>query len=65
VAYSWGEKNIKKVTNYHKHNGASFKFCPWQNLAQRKKAKLKIIPIKKAFTLDMENLKNYFPKKQN
>jgi cysteine desulfurase / selenocysteine lyase len=58
VAYSWGEANIQEgdeiiVSEYEHHSN----FIPWQQLAIQKKAKLKIIPIKSDYTLDLEAYK--------
>ena len=55
VAYTWGEKNIKKgdeiiVSALEHHSN----LVPWQELCKRKKAKLKIIPLKDDYTLDMK-----------
>ncbi|MBI5754264.1 cysteine desulfurase [Candidatus Peregrinibacteria bacterium] len=55
VAYSWGETNIHKddeiiISAIEHHSN----LVPWQELCRRKKAKLKIIPIKNDLTLNME-----------
>jgi cysteine desulfurase / selenocysteine lyase len=55
VASTWGETNINEgdeiiVSQYEHHSN----FVPWQQLAIRKNAKLKMIPIKKDLTLDLE-----------
>ncbi|MFH1533621.1 MAG: cysteine desulfurase [Nitrospirota bacterium] len=55
VAYTWGEKNIKAqdeiiVSALEHHSN----LVPWQELCKRKKAKLKVIPLKNDYTLDMD-----------
>lgn len=55
VAYTWGETNIKKndeiiVSAIEHHSN----LVPWQQLCQKRQAKLKIIPIKKDLTLDLD-----------
>ena len=55
IAYTWGEKNIKKgdeiiVSALEHHSN----LVPWQELCKRKKAKLKVIPLKSDYTLDMD-----------
>ena len=64
VAYSWGETNIKKndeiiVSAIEHHSN----LVPWQQLCQRRQAKLKIIPIKKDLTLDMDQYSKFLSKK--
>jgi len=55
IAYTWGEQNIKEgdviITSQLEHHS---NLVPWQELAKRKKAKLKIIPMNQDFTLDLE-----------
>lgn len=58
VAKTWAEKNIKKdseiiISGLEHHSN----LIPWQEIAKKKKAKLKIIPVKKDFTLDMKTYK--------
>lgn len=64
VAYTWGEKNIKKddeiIISILEHHS---NFVPWQQLCERKKAHLKIIPIKKDLTLDISAYKKLLTKK--
>jgi len=64
VAYSWGNTFIKKgdeiILSVMEHHS---NLVPWQELASRKGAKLKIIPIKKDFTLDFEAYKKLLSKK--
>lgn len=55
VAYTWGEKNIKAndeiiVSALEHHSN----LVPWQELCKRKKAKLKVIPLKPDYTLDIQ-----------
>lgn len=55
VAYSWGEEHIKEddeiiISELEHHSN----FIPWQQLCNKKGAKLKVIPIKSDYTLDME-----------
>ncbi len=55
LAYTLGEKHIKKddeiiVSELEHHSN----LVPWQEVAKRKKAKLKVIPIKSDYTLDMD-----------
>jgi cysteine desulfurase / selenocysteine lyase len=55
VAYTWGEKNIKAndeiiVSALEHHSN----LVPWQELCKRKKAKLKVIPLKDDYTLDIQ-----------
>lgn len=57
VVYSWGEKNIKEgdeivVSQLEHHSN----FVPWQQLALRKKAILKIIPVGRDGVLDLSSL---------
>lgn len=58
IAYTWGEKNIKKgdeiIVSVLEHHS---NLIPWQELAKRKKAKLKIIPLNKDYTLDLNAYK--------
>ncbi len=59
VAYTWGEENIKEgdeiIVSILEHHS---NFVPWQQLAKRKNATLKIIPILSDYTLDMEAYKS-------
>ena len=53
VAYTWGEKNIEKddeiiVSAFEHHSN----LVPWQELAKRKNARLKTVPITKDFLFD-------------
>lgn len=57
VAYTWGEKNIKagdeilvSVAEHHSN------FVPWQQLARRKRAVFKIIPINSEGLITKENI---------
>lgn len=64
VAYSYAEGNIKKddeimVSSLEHHSN----LVPWQELARRKRAKLKIIPLKDDFDLDYEVFDNLLSKK--
>lgn len=64
VAYTWGETNIKKddeiiVSAIEHHSN----LVPWQELCRRKKAKLKIIQIKKDLTLDLTAYEKLLSKK--
>jgi len=66
VAYSFGNTFIKKndeiiVSALEHHSN----LVSWQELAKRKQAKLKIIPLKKDLTLDFEAYKKLFNKKRN
>ena len=64
VAYSWGNKFIKKgdeiILSVMEHHS---NLVPWQELAAKKGAKLKIIPLKKDFTLDFDAYKKLLSKK--
>lgn len=64
VAYSWGEENIREgdellVTLMEHHSN----MVPWQELARRKGAKLKVINVKSDGLLDLENLKELLNEK--
>lgn len=64
IAYSFGNSNINKndeiiVSALEHHSN----LVPWQELAKRKHAKLKIIPLKKDLTLDFESYKKLLTKK--
>ncbi len=55
IAYTWGEKNIKAndeiiVSALEHHSN----LVPWQELCKKKKAKLKVIPLKPNYTLDIQ-----------
>lgn len=57
VVYSWGEKNIKEgdeivISQLEHHSN----FVPWQQLALRKNAILKIIPVDRNGVLDLSSL---------
>jgi cysteine desulfurase / selenocysteine lyase len=57
VAYSWGEKNIKEgdeivVSQLEHHSN----FVPWQQLALRKGAIFKVIPVDRNGVLDLSSL---------
>ena len=64
VALSWGEQNVKAGDNIvvsaleHHSN-----LLPWRQLAARKKAELRTIPINADGTLKLENLKKLIGKK--
>lgn len=64
VAYTWGEENIKKddeiIVSALEHHA---NLVPWQQLCKRKNAKLKVIPLKKDFTLDFVSFKKLLNKK--
>lgn len=64
VARTWGETNISKndeiILSILEHHS---NLIPWQQLAKRKNAKLKIIPLKKDLTLDMDAYKSLLSKK--
>ncbi|MFH1508860.1 MAG: SufS family cysteine desulfurase [bacterium] len=58
VVSTWGEENIKEgdeiiVSELDHHSN----LVPWQQLSKRKKAVLKIVPIKPDFILDLEKFK--------
>jgi cysteine desulfurase/selenocysteine lyase len=64
VVYSWGEKNIKKgdeivISQLEHHSN----FVPWQQLAKRKKAILKIIPVDRNGVLDLSSLDDLITEK--
>lgn len=64
LAYTFGESEIKKddeiiISELEHHSN----LIPWQQLAKRKKATLKVIPVKKDFTLDMDAYKKMLSKK--
>lgn len=64
VAYTWGETNVKEkdeiiVSAIEHHSN----LVPWQELCRRKKAKLKIIPLKKDLTLDLAEYEKLLSKK--
>jgi len=64
VAYTFGEQEIKKddeiiISAIEHHSN----LVPWQQLAKRKGAKLKIIPIKEDLTLDINAYKKLLNKK--
>ncbi len=55
LAYTFGEKHIKQddeiiVSELEHHSN----LVPWQEVVKRKKAKLKVIPIKSDYTPDMD-----------
>lgn len=57
VVYSWGEHNIKEgdeivISQLEHHSN----FVPWQQLAKRKNAVLKIIPVDEQGVLDLSSL---------
>ncbi|MBI2634481.1 cysteine desulfurase [Candidatus Peregrinibacteria bacterium] len=58
VARTWGEENIKAgdeiIVSAMEHHS---NLVPWQELTKRKKAKLKIIPLKDNYTLDFKEFK--------
>ncbi|MBD3360698.1 SufS family cysteine desulfurase [Candidatus Peregrinibacteria bacterium] len=64
IAYTWGETNIKEndeiiVSELEHHSN----LIPWQQLAKRKKAQIKAVPVKKDYTLDMEAYKKLLSEK--
>jgi len=64
IAYSWGNTFIKKgdeiILSVMEHHS---NLVPWQELAKRKGAKIRVIPLKKDFTLDFEVYKKLISKK--
>lgn len=64
VVYSWGEHNIKEgdeivVSQLEHHSN----FVPWQQLAKRKNALLKIIPVDREGVLDLSSLQDLITEK--
>lgn len=64
VAYTFGEQEIKKddeiiISALEHHSN----LVPWQQLAKRKDAKLKVIPLKEDLTLDIDAYKKLLNKK--
>lgn len=64
VAYTWGEKNIKAndeiiVSTLEHHSN----LVPWQELCKRKNAKLKVIPLKDDYTLDIQKYEKLLTKR--
>lgn len=64
VVYSWGEHNIKEgdeivVSQLEHHSN----FVPWQQLAKRKKAVFKIIPVDREGVLDLSSLDDLITEK--
>lgn len=55
VAYTWGEANVKKgdeiVVSALEHHA---NLIPWQELARRKDTPLKVIPLRKDYSIDMD-----------
>ncbi len=58
IAYGWGEENVKEndeivvlVSEHHSN------FIPWQQLAKRKKAFFKVVPVKSDGVLDLNEFK--------
>lgn len=64
VSYSWGEKYIKQgdeiIVSELEHHA---NLVPWQALCKKKKARLKVIPLKKDYTLDFPAFKKLLSKK--
>jgi cysteine desulfurase/selenocysteine lyase len=64
IAYSWGLENLKKndiiVTTEAEHHS---NIVPWQLLCEKTGAKLKYIPVKPDFTLDLEKYKKLLERK--
>jgi len=64
VAYTWGESEIRKgdeiIASALEHHS---NLVPWQELARKKSAKLKIIPLKNNLTLDLQAFKKLLNKK--
>jgi len=64
VAYTWGEKNTQEgdeiITTIMEHHS---NFVPWQRLAERKKAKLKVVGLTEDGHLDMENFNRLLSKR--
>lgn len=64
VARSFGDTFIKKgdeiIVSVLEHHS---NLVPWQELAKRKRAKLKVIPLKKDLTLDFEAYKKFLTKR--
>ncbi len=64
VAYTWGEQNIYSgddvvVTALEHHSN----LVPWQQLCQRKKANLKVIPVTPDGNLDLNDLEKIITEK--
>jgi cysteine desulfurase/selenocysteine lyase len=64
VAYGWGDRNIGEgeevvVTELEHHAN----FVPWQQLCERKKARLRVIPVKSDGTLDSSSLDSFITPK--
>jgi cysteine desulfurase/selenocysteine lyase len=64
VAYSWGEHNISEgdeivVSQLEHHSN----FVPWQQLAERKKAIFKVIPVDREGVLDLSSLDDLITEK--
>ena len=64
VAYSWGENNINEgdeilLTPMEHHSN----LVPWQELARRKKADIKFIPMLENGTLDMDRVDDLITEK--
>jgi cysteine desulfurase/selenocysteine lyase len=59
IAYGWGDHNVSKddeivvMTSEHHSD-----FVPWQQLAERKKAQFKVVPLNVDGTIDMKEAKN-------
>lgn len=64
VAYTWGEKNIKKgdeiIVSLMEHHS---NLIPWQELCRRKKAILKVIPLAKDLNLDLDAFQKLLTRK--
>lgn len=64
VAYSWGEDNINQgdevIVSLMEHHS---NLVPWQELAKRKGAVLKVINVKSDGVLDLENLRELLSEK--
>lgn len=64
VAYTWGEKNVKKgdeiIVSILEHHS---NLVPWQELCKRKNATLKVIPLDNDYNLDLKKYKSILSKK--
>ncbi|MGC8636953.1 MAG: aminotransferase class V-fold PLP-dependent enzyme [Athalassotoga sp.] len=60
IAYGWGDENLSEgdeivvMTSEHHSD-----FVPWQQLALRKKAHFKVVPLREDGTIDIDTIKQY------
>jgi len=60
IAYGWGDNNVNEndeivvMTSEHHSD-----FVPWQQLAFRKNAKFKVVPLREDGTLDIDTVRKY------